>query len=129
MPMFNERLKELRIERGLTQEQLARNTNIPAATIRRLEVSQSIPRKERLILLSNYFDVSIDYLLGETDQRSHSKKLGKYGSLIIGETEKHAEEATEYVLRELVKKYNIDLTNPHSRETLEKMIKLVQEDL
>lgn len=71
LPSFAERLKQLRQERGLTQEQLAEKTDIPAASIRRLEVSSisSLPRKERLVLLSNFFNVSIDYLVGNSDER------------------------------------------------------------
>ncbi|KFM92918.1 helix-turn-helix transcriptional regulator [Paenibacillus sp. FSL R5-0527] len=69
MALFKERLKELRLEKGLTQEQLAQKMDIPAASIRRLEVSESIPRKERLIALSNFFNVSIDYLIGKSDKR------------------------------------------------------------
>lgn len=122
MPNFADRIKELRQERGLTQEQLAEQTDIPAATIRRLEVSKtSLPRKDRLILLSNFFNVSIDYLLGETNNRSHNGSSSKKSAL--------SDEANEYVLRELVQKYNIDLTDERNRETLEKMIRLVYEDL
>ncbi|WP_270619814.1 helix-turn-helix domain-containing protein [Paenibacillus macerans] len=70
MPSFADRLRQLRHERGLTQEQLAEQLDIPAASIRRLEVTESLPRKERLVLLSNFFNVSIDYLMGNTDQRN-----------------------------------------------------------
>lgn len=71
MSSFKERLKDLRTERGMTQDQLADALDIPAPTIRRLESSEtdSIPRKERLSLISDYFNVSIDYLLGKTDIR------------------------------------------------------------
>nr|WP_063828978.1 helix-turn-helix transcriptional regulator [Paenibacillus sp. FSL R7-269] len=72
--MFNDRLKELRIERSLTQDQLAIKLDIPSATIRRLEASNSIPRRDRLILLANFFNVSTDYLLGETDDKTPSRK-------------------------------------------------------
>lgn len=74
MSLFNDRLKELRNERSLTQEQLANKLDIPSATIRRLEVSNSIPRRDRLVLLANFFNVSTDYLLGETDDKTPSKK-------------------------------------------------------
>lgn len=74
MSIFNDRLKELRIERSLTQDQLAIKLDIPSATIRRLEASNSIPRRDRLILLANFFNVSTDYLLGETDDKTPSRK-------------------------------------------------------
>lgn len=68
--IFQDRLKLLRKEKGITQEQLANSLNIPPTTIRRLETSNSIPRRERLSAIADFFQVSIDYLLGQTDNRS-----------------------------------------------------------
>ena len=62
---FAERLKKLRDDRGITQAKLAKDLDIPEPSIRRLETSDGIPRKERLIQISGYFKVSIDYLLGK----------------------------------------------------------------
>lgn len=123
MALFKERLKELRLERGLTQEQLAEHLDIPASSIRRLEASASIPRRERLLSLSAFFGETIDYLMGNTDvrQRNFIVNDGEYESV----DEKLSRERTEYVVRELVKKYNLDLTNPQDAETLEDMIRIV----
>lgn len=122
MALFKERLKELRLERGLTQEQLAEQLDIPASSIRRLEVSDSIPRRDRLLSFSTFFGESIDYLLGNTNERQRNRKEEtiKYST-----EEDLSRKKTEYVIRELVKKYNIDLTNPQDVETLEDMIKIV----
>ncbi|MCR8983247.1 transcriptional regulator [Brevibacillus laterosporus] len=66
--IFKERLKELRATRMVTQEELAKTLDIPNSTIRRLESSDiSLPRYERLEKIANYFNVSVDYLLGRTD--------------------------------------------------------------
>lgn len=122
MALFKERLKELRLERGLTQEQLAEQLDIPASSIRRLEVSDSIPRRDRLLSFSTFFGESIDYLMGNTNERQRNKQE----ETINNSTEEElSREKTEYVLRELVKKYSIDLTNPQDVETLEDMIKIV----
>lgn len=72
--IFQERLKRLRKDKGITQEQLAVALNIPPTTIRRLETSNSIPRRERLGAIADYFSVSIDYLLGQTDDPYPVKK-------------------------------------------------------
>ncbi|MDH6427220.1 helix-turn-helix transcriptional regulator [Paenibacillus sp. FSL H7-0716] len=122
MALFKERLKELRLERGLTQEQLAEQMDIPASSIRRLEVSDSIPRRERLLSFSTFFGESIDYLMGNTNERQRDKKEENN---FTPTEEELSRERTEYVIRELVKKYNIDLTNPQDIETLEDMIKIV----
>lgn len=122
MVLFKDRLKELRLERGLTQEQLAERMDIPASSIRRLEASDSLPRRERLLSISAFFGESIDYLMGNTDTR----QINNNEETNVESTDgKLSRERTEYVLRELVKKYNLDLTNPQDAETLEDMIKIV----
>ncbi|OMF37472.1 hypothetical protein BK133_05290 [Paenibacillus sp. FSL H8-0548] len=65
--IFQERLKKLRNAKGITQEQLATALDIPSASIRRLETVNSLPRRERLDKIADYFNVSIDYLTGRTD--------------------------------------------------------------
>lgn len=71
---FNERLKKLRTDKGLTQEELANALDIPSSTIRRLETdSEGLPRRERLEAIADFFGVTIDYLIGRTDDpRTHS---------------------------------------------------------
>ncbi|NOU95622.1 helix-turn-helix domain-containing protein [Paenibacillus sp. LMG 31456] len=67
---FKDRLKQLRQERAMTQEQLAHALDIPPATIRRLETAaDSLPRKERLQNIADFFSVQIDYLVGRTNDR------------------------------------------------------------
>ncbi len=65
--MFRERLKELRIEKGLTQDKLAKILNISKMTISHWESGYCEPSIAQLIVLSTLFDVSIDYLVGKTD--------------------------------------------------------------
>ncbi|QDX92022.1 XRE family transcriptional regulator [Brevibacillus laterosporus] len=68
--VFKKRLKELRAEKMITQEELARALDIPESTIRRLESSdQSLPRHERLEKIADFFNVSVDYLLGRTNEK------------------------------------------------------------
>lgn len=67
---FSERLKELREQRQLSQEQLAEALSIPRSTIAHYESetgSLRLPRPERLQQIADFFQVSTDYLLGRTD--------------------------------------------------------------
>ena len=67
---FKDRLKSLRNERGLTQEDLAAGLNLPPSTIRRYESSEEgYPKQERLQLIADYFNCTIDYLLGRSEDR------------------------------------------------------------
>ncbi len=70
---LKDRLKELRSRKGITQEALASALDIPESTVRRYESSDdNTPRRERLEKIADYFGVSVDYLLGRTDNPSTS---------------------------------------------------------
>ncbi|MBP3929553.1 MAG: helix-turn-helix transcriptional regulator [Peptostreptococcaceae bacterium] len=64
------RLKELRKEKGYTLEQMAQDLNTTKVTLSRYENGTREPKSETLNQLSDYFNVSIDYLFGKTDERS-----------------------------------------------------------
>jgi len=63
-------LKKLRTEKGLTQEELSKNLNINRATYAHYETGRREPDIETLKLLAKYFNVSVDYLLGNSDDRT-----------------------------------------------------------
>ncbi|KSU30842.1 transcriptional regulator Cro/CI family [Lactococcus lactis subsp. lactis] len=69
MSVFAERLKELRKGKGLTQQKVADSLNISQPNYRRWESGERSPSVETLIMLADYFDVSIDYLLGRKSER------------------------------------------------------------
>ncbi|WP_270943252.1 helix-turn-helix domain-containing protein [Romboutsia lituseburensis] len=71
------RLRELRKEKGLTLEQMANDLNTTKVTLSRYENSTREPKSEMLSQLSDYFNVSIDYLFGKTDEKNPISKKGK----------------------------------------------------
>lgn len=58
------KLAELREKRGLTQRMLAHRTGITRAAISHYEKGRREPDFATLIILADYFNVSVDYLLG-----------------------------------------------------------------
>lgn len=64
MDKFVERLKQLRTSRNLSQEQLAKETNLSKSAISFWENGDRIPNGKAIIILAKYFDVTADYLLG-----------------------------------------------------------------
>lgn len=64
---FSERLKELREEKKLSIQQLAKQTGIGSSSICRWENCQADIKSMQLITLAKYFGVSTDYLLGLED--------------------------------------------------------------
>ena len=65
------RIKILRHEKGLTQSQLGAFFNLAESTISLYESGKRSPDYEILCKLANYFQVSIDYLLGHTEERRY----------------------------------------------------------
>lgn len=64
---FKERLKELRMKRGYSQSELAHSLGISKSTISMLEVGSRQPSKEMMELIADYFNVTLDYLMGKDD--------------------------------------------------------------
>ena len=61
------RLKLLRKEKKISQLKLALDLNMSQNTISRYETGEREPGISELISIANYFNVSIDYLLEQTD--------------------------------------------------------------
>lgn len=61
------RLRELRINKGMTQRELANKTNVTYGAIGLYETGKRFPRREQLEELADFFNVSIDYLTGRDD--------------------------------------------------------------
>jgi transcriptional regulator with XRE-family HTH domain len=66
---FTQRLKESRKNKKLTQSEVAKKLEIATSTYSNYEQGTRFPDKETLIKLSKFYEVSIDYLLGETDNK------------------------------------------------------------
>ena len=69
MSDFTQRLKESRKNKKLTQSEVAKKLEIATSTYSNYEQGTRFPDKETLIKLSKFYEVSIDYLLGETDNK------------------------------------------------------------
>ena len=97
---FNMRLKELRLANGLTQKELAKSIEVGRTTISEYESGvikedkangikvvaeyesgKIVPKHEGLLKLANYFNVSVDYLTGVSDEpatrQSNEHDFGK----------------------------------------------------
>ena len=64
---FKERLKELRVAKGITQKDLSAELGFSRTTVNDWETQGSEPSFNTLMKVAKYFDVSIDYLLGYRD--------------------------------------------------------------
>lgn len=70
MANLGQRLRQLRNERKMTQEELSEKFFINKSSISRYENNTQMPELELLLRISNFFDVSLDYLIGKTENRN-----------------------------------------------------------
>jgi len=66
---FSERLKQLRIEKGFTQEQVAKRVGVTRSTLSTYENQSRYPSYDILVSLSLLYGVSTDYLLCKDERR------------------------------------------------------------
>lgn len=85
--MISNRIQEQRKLNGLTQEQLAEKLNVSRQSISKWESNQAFPEIDRIILMSEIFNVSTDYLLKEKtndySKNSTSKDYNLIGIILI----------------------------------------------
>lgn len=78
--VFQVRIKQIRQELGLTQNQVSKETEIDQSRISKYESGELQPDLEKLGILANYYEVSIDWLLGNP----YSGKKGKESQINQG---------------------------------------------
>ena len=68
MPTFQERFKELKNEKNVTYKDIAAALNIGIRGVQRYAEGKGYPDYHGLVALADYFGVSLDYLVGRTDE-------------------------------------------------------------
>ena len=81
MKVIGKRINELRLEKKLTQKELANAVNIGQASISEWEKGTHEPNATAIKILAVFFGVSADYLLGLEDETG-SKTYNNYGTHI-----------------------------------------------
>lgn len=114
---FNDRLKELRQERKLTQEEFSRLTGISRSAIGMYESGKREPNFKTLELIADFFNVDMDYLLGKSDTTTKIqlpagtfkpvfKKVPLLGYVAAGKPLEDLNQDVSYV--DVDGKYNVD---------------------
>ncbi|NCB63481.1 MAG: XRE family transcriptional regulator [Clostridia bacterium] len=67
--VFNDRVKELRISHKLTQVQVAAGIGLTDRNYQRYETDGPVPNYKMLLALADFYNVSVDYLMGRTDKK------------------------------------------------------------
>ena len=72
---FNEKLLEIRKKQGLSQEELDMELQVSRQTISKWESGQSYPDFQRLVMLSDYFNMTLDELVKGIDVQDVREKI------------------------------------------------------
>ena len=77
MSILSDRLKELRDEKQESQDNIAGLLKITRTSYCKYETGRPDPPIEALIVLADYFDVTVDYLIGRTDERCYPENISQ----------------------------------------------------
>ena len=102
--MFIERLLKLISEKGISRKQFNDDVQINKNQLKRWETAGTVPNRTTLNVIARYFGVSVEYLLGETDERAPKEKSPAGAEL----SEKHQRLITAYDKSEPVVKATVD---------------------
>ncbi len=80
---FAENLKQIRKERGLTQEELAEIMDVSRQAVSKWEMNEGYPEVEKLLLLSSKLNISLDSLMGAEIAKVGSADGGKVTRSIV----------------------------------------------
>ncbi|PWI53144.1 helix-turn-helix domain-containing protein [Sulfoacidibacillus thermotolerans] len=81
MSLFAERLALLRKNKGLTQIEMATALKITLRSYQRYEGKNREPQIDQLILIAKFFNTSIDYLVGLSDDPTPSQHRGSVSEI------------------------------------------------
>jgi len=118
--IFCTRLKDLRKSMSKTQLEVSQELGVPQSTYAGYEINRSEPNMETLTKISDYFNVSIDYLLGKSDVKATQAEVD-----FLKELETKS-------IDEMIHNYNItlgdqDKMNEEDERKLIKIIKMFME--
>lgn len=80
---FQDIFKELRTEKKLSQDSIATELEVSPALISKWERNESTPAPEMLEYIADYFDVSVDYLIGRSKYRNLEFNNSELDNILI----------------------------------------------
>lgn len=81
---FAEKLLNLRTQYGYSQEALAEKLNVSRQAISKWELGTTLPETDKVITISNFFEVSTDYLLKDNIQLNNNESLDRVVLKFLG---------------------------------------------
>lgn len=101
--MIKKRIEDLLDEKNMNQAELAEKIGITAATLSRNINGVNPPKAEIVSLIADFFDVSVDYLLGRTNNKEIVNGIDDFAYALYGETKDLTDDQKQDIL-DMVKK-------------------------
>ena len=108
------RLKELRSQSNMQQKDVCASLNIPQNTYSQYENGKREPDSETLSRIADFFGVSVDYILGRTDDPNYI------------DTDDELNEYLEYLRTRPELKMLFSLTKDATKEDVQKAVKIIE---
>lgn len=122
--MFGDRLKELRQQRQLTQNEFASILGIGRTTLSHYELNNREPDFEILEKIANYFDVSIDYLVGRSNLKNYDEHVFHSDFQYLSKKLESSNPEIRKIVVDIIDKVFLSIHTPLYRENLELLTKL-----
>lgn len=119
---FAQKLTNLRIQNGYSQEKLAEKLYVSRQAVSKWEVGTTLPETDKIIAISNFFNVSIDYLLKEDVSSNHADNLERTVIKFLG-----AARDMNEISQKLVEIIRDGIIDGAEKEQLKYMIKALDE--
>ncbi len=108
MKNFSRIIRELRNEKGLTQEELSKKIGVRCGTYCKWEQNRANASYEDLIKLANFYQVSVDYLIGHTDDlgnvtiiTTQENSLNKNERTLLSQFKKLSNSEKDLILKQI----------------------------
>lgn len=119
---FAQKLTNLRIQNGYSQEKLAEKLYVSRQAVSKWEVGTTLPETDKIIAISNFFNVSIDYLLKEDVSSNHAENLERTVIKFLG-----AARDMDEISQKLVEIIRDGIIDGAEKEQLKYMIEALDE--
>lgn len=106
MKILGERISSLRKQRGLSQAQLADKLKLSQSALGMYETGKKEPNLNTLSVLADFFNVSIDYLVGREKKSESSNIISLAEEPILEYGGAKSTEDDLYIIKELIARHN-----------------------
>lgn len=106
--MFPERLKALRLEANLTQSDVAKEFGISQQAYAKWENAKANPTQSVITKLANFYNVSIDYLMGKSDYKNSDEIDLSTFEVLYRKTSKNLSDEEKKILEEDLREFLLE---------------------